>query len=107
MDDHDFTDEVLEMLDMRENVPTELPQMIEIEYTNNYPTVMYGEDAGAFVYYRICPYCGRFVKADDSSKGPGCGTNATCKKHGRVEMPFLDYAGELGWDPSEEDQEII
>ena len=44
----------------------------------------------------VCPSCGRFVKADDSvlvngldelSKEP----NATCSKHGRINMPFEGY----------------
>lgn len=108
MADNNFTDDVSYLIDMRENIPQPKPQMIEIEYENNYPTIMYGTGASAYVFYRICPYCGRFVKADNSSKGPECGPNATCKKHGRVEMPFLDYAGSLGWDVEEEDdQEII
>ena len=105
MEQKSFTEEVAEMIDMRENVPADPPKLypIEIEDDNNYPTVVYGSGGSAYVYYRICPYCGRFVKTDDSSKGPDCGPNATCKKHGRVEMPFVGYAGELGWDDEEED----
>lgn len=107
MAEQNFTDEVLELIDMRENVPVEPSKLttIEIEGDNNYPTIMYGTGAGAYVFYRICPYCGRFVKADDQSSGPDTKPNATCKKHGRVEMPFVDYAGELGWDDGDEEND--
>jgi hypothetical protein len=52
--------------------------------------------AGGAVFERICPICCRFVKADreimvngldEIQKGP----NAVCKKHGRVEMPFIGW----------------
>lgn len=71
---------------------------IEIEDENNYPTIMYGNDENAPVFYRICPKCGRFVKADDQSRMPGVAPNATCKKCGRVEMPFMAWAGECGYE---------
>ena len=64
------------------------------EFSENVPTVTYGpclDDGEYFSYYRICPKCGRFVKADHSSKLPtniGDETNATCKKCGRVQMLF-------------------
>ncbi len=60
------------------------------EYT---PTISYGsEEDGSKVFVRVCPNCGRFVKADkecfvnDDSKA-----NATCKRCGRVRMD------DLGW----------
>jgi hypothetical protein len=65
------------------------------EYGENCPTVAYGSDE-IRVYYRICPLCGRFVKADKQAQifynqmglcdGPAP-PNATCAKHGRVTMP--------------------
>lgn len=57
------------------------------------PRVMYGDAC----FFRVCPECGRFVKADDRIVvyGPDGDEwidedvpNATCKKHGRVKMPF-------------------
>lgn len=58
------------------------------------PRKCYGEDGALFV--PVCPTCGRFVKADDSVRINGLGEvskepNATCKKHGRVCMPFEGY----------------
>jgi uncharacterized OB-fold protein len=64
------------------------------EYGENTPVVIYGtgkEFDGAPVFYRVCPKCGRFVKPDDRTKIPeylGKEPNATCKKCGRVQMPF-------------------
>jgi hypothetical protein len=56
------------------------------------------EDGGSAVYFRVCPKCSRFVKADKTILVQGSGEeaivhepNATCKKHGRVEMPFMGY----------------
>jgi hypothetical protein len=47
---------------------------------------------GNAVFVPVCPECGRFVKADEvyqfnESKGIS-GPNATCKRHGPVEMIF-------------------
>ena len=69
--------------------------MIE-EYGENTPTVMYRSryDSEVPVFYRICPICGRYVKADDRTKIPeylGTEPNATCKKCGRVQMPFCTW----------------
>lgn len=61
------------------------------EYENT-PIVIYGEVDGSYpAFYRICPKCARFVKADNSTKIPeylGQEPNATCRIHGRVQMPF-------------------
>lgn len=103
MESQDFTSEVVAMVDMRENLPAgDKLTTIEIEDDNNYPTEIYGSGAEAYVFYRICPYCAKFVKADDSSHGPNGKPNATCSKHGRVPMPFVGYAGDLGWDFEDE-----
>jgi hypothetical protein len=55
------------------------------------PRVAYAfDDEGEYVCVRVCPKCGRFVKADQEVT---CGQlmqglpNATCSKHGRVTMP--------------------
>lgn len=50
-------------------------------------------DGGA-LFERVCPECGRFVKADKTVylNGRGeCKPNARCKVHGRITMPFLGY----------------
>lgn len=53
-----------------------------------------GEFEGAH-FIPVCPQCGRFVKADDTVtldyQGQPATDNATCKKHGRVQMPFEGY----------------
>ena len=57
--------------------------------------VVYGDGEGA-TFIPVCSKCGRYVRADKSvrmndlgeTKG---GTNATCKKCGRVLMPFDGY----------------
>ena len=52
-------------------------------------------------FLRVCPKCGRFVKADKSitfnlrTEQPLKEPNATCKKCGRVEMPFEGWFDEL------------
>ncbi len=57
------------------------------------PTVQYGDGEDSPVYYRICPHCGRYVKADNHSTIPEyLESNATCKIHGRVAMPFCCWA---------------
>ena len=58
------------------------------------PSVCYGPiDGGDAVFTRICPTCGRFVKADDEMMFRNDGEfnhepNATCSRCGRVEMEF-------------------
>jgi len=52
-----------------------------------------GEDA---TFTRVCPKCGKYVKADaeawfDYNGQPTKGPNATCKKCGRVQMEFEGY----------------
>ena len=80
--------------------PQPKPEPIRIEYSEEgkYPTICYGDGKSydAFICYRICPYCGRFVKADKQSRRPEYSKgNATCKKHGRVQMPLLGYLEDL------------
>ena len=57
------------------------------------PCVSY--EGGAY-FARVCPNCNRFVKADDTVDVNGLEDiihkpNATCKKCGRVEMPFTGW----------------
>lgn len=55
-------------------------------------TIQYGDDGATFD--PVCPKCGRFVKADKQTWFDKDGkpvTNATCKKCGRVTMPFLGF----------------
>lgn len=58
--------------------------------------VRYGGEEGP-VFIPVCEICGRFVKADKSMMLTEEGdfdreaTNATCKRHGRVQMLFLGY----------------
>ncbi len=56
------------------------------------PRVSYGHGT---CFLRVCPECGRFVRADDSvwfnDYGVKRAANATCKIHGRVEMPFEGF----------------
>lgn len=59
------------------------------------PRICYGEDRATFV--RVCPKCGRFVKARatitfsyEAGPIPGRWTG-TCRKCGRIEMPFEGY----------------
>lgn len=57
------------------------------------PRIVYG---GA-VFVRVCPKCGRFVSADETvriyEESPAVREepNATCGKHGRVQMPFEGF----------------
>ncbi len=73
-------------------------------YANDYgeytPTVLYVDryDEYSPVFYRVCPNCGRFVKADEKTQIPeylGEKPNATCKKCGRVQMPFCCWYSEI------------
>ncbi|PKN97982.1 MAG: hypothetical protein CVU42_13750 [Chloroflexi bacterium HGW-Chloroflexi-4] len=66
-----------------------------------YPTAINDPNDGP-VFVRLCPVCGRFVKADDSVKCnidgvPSKEPNATCKKHGRVRMDFYCWISD-GWE---------
>jgi len=61
----------------------------------NLRRITYGETDAQFI--PVCPKCGRFVKADESMMfnmendfDRKC-TNATCKKCGRVQMPFEGF----------------
>ncbi|MBO5969212.1 MAG: hypothetical protein J6S14_12025 [Clostridia bacterium] len=71
------------------------------DYGEKTPTVGYGPVDGDYcVFYMVCPKCGRFVKADDSSKYGEYlhdEPNATCKKCGRVQMPFCCW-----WNPEDD-----
>lgn len=70
-----------------------------MEITGETPCVSYGdgEFSGA-TFARVCPVCGRFVKADKTVKfdrdGQPLGRQATCRIHGRVALPWLGYIGE-------------
>ena len=65
------------------------------EYTyENTKRVTYGDTGAQFI--PVCPSCGRYVIADETMLGNDDGAvklqpNATCKKCGRVEMPFEGY----------------
>lgn len=63
------------------------------------PTIVYGFWDNEFaIYYKVCPKCGRFVKADDTTRLPehqGNEPNATCKKCGRVQMPFCTWSSDV------------
>ena len=66
-----------------------------LEYGENTPTVAYhAVDDCIPLFYRVCPKCGRYVKADDAVRIPeyaGNEPNATCKKCGRVQMDFCTW----------------
>lgn len=63
--------------------------------------VSYGSsdtEFGRATFVPVCPKCGRFVKADEEmtfsyTDHPGINSkpNATCAKHGRVQMPFEGF----------------
>ncbi len=63
----------------------------------NFRRIQYGNDiVGDAIFIPVCPNCGRFVKADKKVRirevdGRIMDTNATCKKCGRVNMPFEGY----------------
>lgn len=62
----------------------------------NHPVVQYGSGEDTPIYYRICPKCGQFVIPDEKSTIPEyLESNATCKKHGRVKMPFACWLSDL------------
>ena len=64
------------------------------------PIIIYDSVEGYYPsFYRVCPKCGRFVKSDDSTQIPQYlqdKPNATCKKCGRVQMPFCGWVDEEG-----------
>lgn len=70
--------------------------MIEIEIDENTPMVCYGEGAEVLAFVRLCPNCGRFIKADEEVRINGFdqwieAENAVCSKCGRVKMIFDGY----------------
>lgn len=70
--------------------------MIEIDEEKYHPTAQYGTGEDAPIYYAVCPNCGRFVKPDKKSTIPEyLESNATCKKCGRVKMPFCCWESSL------------
>lgn len=70
--------------------------MPDYEYVN-FRRKCYGEEGNLMVFVPVCPICGRFVKADDVVhtnnwvEGLAKKPNATCKKCGRIEMPFEGF----------------
>lgn len=72
------------------------------DHGENTPIVAYEAVDGAYpVFFRVCPKCGRFVKADNATQIPeylGSKPNATCKRCGRVQMDFA------WWYTPEEDE---
>ena len=60
--------------------------------------VMYAKVDGSYpVWFRVCPKCGRYVTADEATQIPEYlqnKPNATCKRCGRVQMPFAYWAEE-------------
>ena len=67
------------------------------DYTGeNWPTVQYGNGCEAPIFFRVCPVCSRFVKADSESQMPEyTKANATCSRHGRVVMPFCGWGEDI------------
>lgn len=67
-----------------------------LDYGEGTPIVSYGPFDGCYaLFYRVCPKCGKYVKADEKSRlGEYLGSdpNATCKRCGRVQMPFCDWS---------------
>ena len=65
----------------------------------NTPVVSYKTRFDEYmVFFRVCPKCRRFVKADDKTKMPeyqGNEPNATCKRCGRVQMPFCTWGEDV------------
>lgn len=64
--------------------------MIDDMYENT-PTIAYEKGDEIALFYRVCPICGRFVKADGVTMLNSDEPNATCKRHGRVRMPFCTW----------------
>jgi hypothetical protein len=66
------------------------------EYVNLRRELYKTDEWGDLLFIPVCPKCGRFVKADKAVTVNGLGEyvskpNATCKKDGRVEMPFEGF----------------
>lgn len=64
------------------------------EYDPEGPFIVYGEEGATF--RRVCSICSCFVKADaevliNEITGLKDQPNATCKKHGRVQMDFIGF----------------
>lgn len=63
--------------------------------TGNSIYARYGNDHdGWMLFRRICPICGRFIIADKVvhyKNGVEYKSNGTCKKHGRIKMPFEEF----------------
>lgn len=70
--------------------------MDEFAYEDG-PYVCYpSETCGDATFVRVCPKCGQFVKADaevfvNEDTGLRPSPTATCRKDGRVEMPFVGF----------------
>lgn len=60
----------------------------ELDRGENTPTIAYEVRDELAIFYRVCPKCGRFVKADGITTIALGLANAMCKKCGRVRMPF-------------------
>lgn len=59
-------------------------------------TYDFGGQIGVAVLIPVCPKCGRFVKADETAAanevtGLSRKPNATCKRCGRINMPFEGF----------------
>lgn len=70
--------------------------MMDYDRYENSPLVSYGPtaDGDYHVYYRVCPKCGRYVKADKQCRIPEYQKdepNASCKRCGRVQMEFCTW----------------
>lgn len=76
--------------------------MFNDEYGEGTPIVVYEKVDDCYpIWYRVCPKCGKYVKADDATKIPEYQQgepNATCKKCGRVQMPFAYWWSEEDYD---------
>lgn len=69
--------------------------MIDTHYEESPRKAYESPYGGSLVFLRVCPDCGRFVAADKAVKFResfdgiySFEPNATCKTHGRVQMPF-------------------
>ncbi len=61
------------------------------------PRVSYGDaddEFGIGVFIRVCPHCGRFVKAPEKAQfflAGGAEAKSECSKCGEIELPFEGY----------------
>jgi len=46
-------------------------------------------------FERVCPKCGRYVKADSTTSVLGKEPNATCSRCGRVRMDMVGWSGDF------------